>query len=291
MSLAHLVPVHDAQRIGARLAVDDDAEDRLPGLKPGRVLRRDRDGPVERRDAVHAHPAPDDLLDADRRGVLVPQEFLEPLVDVCEQRALPAHVAGRWNQVRRAVPVEPAVVVEADHLAGELVESVCILEAIGPHGGRAREEHLHQHGDEALVPGGQNAPERLAGGPLHGRSAQGVHQVQRLAIGDRPGVHHGGRRGRRRGGGRRTLSGGRCSRRVRGGRRRRSRCCRRARRRSGRGLLPALPATGGEAKSREQGERGERSPAAQQHRMHLGHAGRVSNQRSPTRGPGPRVTG
>ena len=134
------------------------------------------------------------------------QELLEALVDVRQHAALPAQVAGRRLQVGRAVPPHPAEVVRADPLARELVQGVAVLEGVGPDRDQAkvaREQHLDQHRDEALVPGGQDALHRVAGGALDGRDAEGVHQVVRLAVGDRAGVDL----GRRRGGGRREAAG------------------------------------------------------------------------------------
>lgn len=59
------MPVHDAQRIGPGIAGNLDAEDEVVGIEILGVDRRDHLGIVEGGSGVHAHAAPDNLLEAD----------------------------------------------------------------------------------------------------------------------------------------------------------------------------------------------------------------------------------
>ena len=64
----HLVPIEDAQRIGARITLNLDAEHELVVAEVGGVGGGNVGGVDQGRDAVLAHPAPDNLFEAIKTG-------------------------------------------------------------------------------------------------------------------------------------------------------------------------------------------------------------------------------
>ena len=87
----HLVPVEDAERIGARVAIDADPEDQFPVGEVGRFTGGDLFGVHQRGDPILLDPSPNDLLDTD----LVPhprvEEAAEIAVDPGEEVCLEGH--------------------------------------------------------------------------------------------------------------------------------------------------------------------------------------------------------
>jgi hypothetical protein len=117
----HLVPVHDAERIGPGIAVDGDAEDRLLRRQIVGLGGRDMGGIGQRRDAVLLDPAPDDLLEADVMGDAGVEEFPEIRIDQGHDVGQEAIEAGKGGDLRmRLLPEHPLPPVFARRLAREL---------------------------------------------------------------------------------------------------------------------------------------------------------------------------
>src|SRR5690242_15178871 len=77
----HLVPIGDAQRIGASIAVDFDAEDLVVIVEVTGVASADHLGIVERGNAVDGDPAPSDLFDPDLVRYVSAEETTKAPID------------------------------------------------------------------------------------------------------------------------------------------------------------------------------------------------------------------
>jgi hypothetical protein len=135
----HLVPIHDPQRVSARVAVDFNAEDEVFVAEVARVARGDQPGIREGGDAVFFDAAPGDLFDADAQGHAGVEELAEGGINGgAEERGFPFQKLRRQLDLRLTrQPLAPGDPVVAEILAGQPgeqpVELECVVEAGKAH--------------------------------------------------------------------------------------------------------------------------------------------------------------
>ena len=118
----HLVPGEDALRVGAGLAVERNAEDDVAVRQVVRVVRVEPLGVLQRRDPVHGHPAPFDLVQPDQRRRPPREEIRKARIDPAVPLPLEEGVVGMRIVGLRPDPPLPTCQIAAEPLAGLLLE-------------------------------------------------------------------------------------------------------------------------------------------------------------------------